>query len=972
MIRALFLYWLGLKNRLSHKGQAISLFKLPLSYRRLAYFATAVTGFSALASQAIWQKHLAILTGSEARSLSLVIAVFLLGLALGYFLFGLLTEKRKWPRSQLLKYYGYVELITGLYIGAFPLYFEILKALSFNSPNWLILDAFISILALLLPTALMGASIPLLTTALPEKAGEVHTAHAKIYGWNSLGASLGALIAGFYLIPKWGLTLSLHGLGLLNVLAAMIFIGNRLKGSVQKQEDIPTAPSPCPNSFFMIFVFFTGAVIIFFETLFVRILNLSLGAGPYNFSIVLSLFVGGMALGSLSIKKQKISLSFFISQLFIALFLLCALYWTAPFWPIWISHIRISLSSLPSNYFIYQILIFLFFLLFLFPAIFFMGRLLPLAYAFAKKTKANYGKVCGLVYFFNALGTAFGAVFIGYLAFYLFNLDILFKACIYILFLLALALALYKKSGRDFIILLSLAGLLFYLPAQWNRTGHEVGYFRTRQYNKAMHFKGLWAIPQKRSAQSEVALFKDGPNSTVALIYYLNNHALGFAHKLKELFSRDISKFSSYSIIVNGKSDGNSLGDFSTMFFMIPYLHSPKKTNLETAFIGLGTGISAGSYASLKDVKSADVLEISPFVIKAIETVPPEWNFHAMKSQKVKIMEMDAFKYFTRNKKKYDIIVSEPSNPWVVGVENLFTVEFYKMISQNLNPGGVFGQWIQAYDIDLGTLEIVIKTIHQVFPHAGLYKIGHKDLLIIASLEPLRALSPAKFEQAFIKRFYKAMGMDKLENIYLSQILSPRKLSQIARLSGARVNSLTHPLLIYRANKALFLGTQADPFSLISKFHPEQKRETKKMRAFSKSKMEDWGQKCLELAGFNFLCSDMKAYKKSWEITADEKTPRAERFAHYIYLRKRGLIPYSKKMMDGFFQESLKSKNENLSALSDYVSEKIQFMDYEGANQDALAFKSHKLINERHYRNFKADLDKARRLHQKALGLKSF
>ena len=316
-------------------------------YRKLAYFATVLTGLTALCSQVIWQRHLAILTGSSARSLSLVIAVFLLGLAGGYYLFGIWTEKSKHSRFLMLKYYGYIELFTGFYIGLFPFYFKFLKSLSFQLPNLFILDLGITLMALLMPTFLMGASIPLLTTTLPENSKEISGTHSKVYGWNSLGACLGALISGFYLIPKYGLSLSLTFIGILNIFSALIFIGNPLEGSVQKQEDPPTLPSPLPNAFFLIFTFIIGALIISFEVFFVRILNLSLGAGVYNFPMVLSLFVGGLALGSLSLKNKKISLPFFIRQILLTLFLGQILFWTAPYWSIWFNHIKVSLAPLP-------------------------------------------------------------------------------------------------------------------------------------------------------------------------------------------------------------------------------------------------------------------------------------------------------------------------------------------------------------------------------------------------------------------------------------------------------------------------------------------------------------------------------------------------------------------------------------------------------------------------------------------------
>jgi len=452
-------------NNLLKKFLSLPLFSL-ISYKSMAYFATTLTGLCALSAQVVWQKHLAILTGSEARSLSLIVAVFLSGLAGGYYLFGRLTERKNISRRDLLKYYGYTELLTGIYIGLFPIYFKFLKLLSFNSPNFFIMDIAIAVLALLLPTVLMGAGIPMLTAALPGRSMEINKVHAKVYGWNTIGSCIGALISGFYLISSMGLNFSLIVVGVLNVMASLIFIRNRQTGSVPKQEEPPSIPSPFPNSFFMFFVFLTGAVLISLEVILVRILNLSVGAGVYNFPIILSIFIGGLGYGSLSIKRAKVSIRFFAHQLLSALFAMQIIFWTAPYWSIWLNHIRISLTSIPSNHPIYHGLVFLFLFVLVFPAVVFMGRLLPLSYMFLKKTERNYGKICGQLYFFNTLGAIFGAVVLGYLAFYFFNLDIIFKTGIYVLFLLTFIILFNRRNKLDLILLGVFGLMLLILPTE--------------------------------------------------------------------------------------------------------------------------------------------------------------------------------------------------------------------------------------------------------------------------------------------------------------------------------------------------------------------------------------------------------------------------------------------------------------------------------------------------------------------------
>ena len=196
----------------------------------------------------------------------------------------------------------------------------------------------------------------------------------KIYGWNTFGAFLGVLFSGFYLLPIFGLDVTLVIAGVINFIAALIFMGNRLEGDIHRQTEFPLIPSHIPNWFYIVFSFFTGAIIISFEVLFVRLLHLSVGAGVYNFPIILSLFVGGLAWGSLSVKAHKISPAFLIRQTLITVVLLGLLFILSPYWSIWISHIRVSLLSIPSNYFVFRFALYLFIALFLLPVVFLYGE----------------------------------------------------------------------------------------------------------------------------------------------------------------------------------------------------------------------------------------------------------------------------------------------------------------------------------------------------------------------------------------------------------------------------------------------------------------------------------------------------------------------------------------------------------------------------------------------------------------------
>ena len=235
-----------------------------------------------------------------------------------------------------------------------------------------------------------------------------------------------------------------------------------------------------------------------------------------------------------------------------------------------------------------------------------------------------------------------------------------------------------------------------------------------------------------------------------------------------------------------------------------------------------------------------------------------------------------------------------------------------KWIAQSLYKGGVFGQWLQTYEMDLETIQMIMNTVYQVFPYASLYQIGHQDILILASLEKLKP-TQTRFQNPFIQNFYKAMGFKKMEDIQITQILDSSDFHQIVHTSQFKINTLTEPQLIYRANKAMFLSLTADPFLLKNKFHIDTKTQTEKMKAFHKYKnkpAKEWEQECVPHQGFNFFCVLMHKYIASWNIVTHHNTNPLQRFPEYLFLRNHGLIPYNKKIMDEFLNEILKPEKQ--------------------------------------------------------------
>ena len=272
------------------------------SHRILYLSIIFTTGFCSLGYQVIWQRYLSVLVGSHARSATIIVSVFLLGLALGYYIFGLVAEKIK-ERYLLLKIYGFVELATGFYAAIFPSLFKLFFNSSISQTNSFWIHLLLAALLLIPATFLMGATIPIMTTVLPEKKENINLLHSRIYGLNTLGSFLGTLFAGLYLISKLGNDLSLILLAILNVFVSLFYIKNNLSGLVHEKQKPEVLSHKFDQRLLYTLGFVTGLTSLALEILWFRILGLTIGNSFIIFPFVLSVFVLMIGLGSLTLKN---------------------------------------------------------------------------------------------------------------------------------------------------------------------------------------------------------------------------------------------------------------------------------------------------------------------------------------------------------------------------------------------------------------------------------------------------------------------------------------------------------------------------------------------------------------------------------------------------------------------------------------------------------------------------------------------
>ena len=190
-----------------------------------------------------------------------------------------------------------------------------------------------------------------------------------------------------------------------------------------------------------------------------------------------------------------------------------------------------------------------------------------------------------------------------------------------------------------------------------------------------------------------------------------------------------------YAFIVNGKSDGSAVGDAGTqvMLGLVGALRIPEPRT--ALVIGLGTGSTAGWLAAIPSMERVDVVELEKLVLD-VATASEAVNHDAMRNPKLRVTIADARETLLTTAERYDIIASEPSNPFRAGIASMFTVEYYRAASARLTPDGVFAQWVQGYEIDARTLRTIYATMAAVFPQVETWQTTEGDLVLLATAHP--------------------------------------------------------------------------------------------------------------------------------------------------------------------------------------------------------------------------------------------
>ncbi len=768
-----------------------------------------VSGAAGLVYQVVWHRYLSILLGAQARATAVVLAIFLGGICAGYIVFGRWT---RWKRWNLLLAYAIVELCLAVWAFIFPYLFGFAFPLTSTLYGWfgvqnLLVDIVLSVALIGFPTFLMGGTLPLLTQGLAKDLDEASETHARIYGFNTVGACFGSMLAGYLLIPYLGLAGSSTVAGTLNCAIAFLAYFLFAKFASANEGDDPKAaieskPLGVHTAILFAIGFCSGFYVLCLETVLIRIVGLSTGSSDYNFTLIVSIFVFGLGFGSLVARKIRryTEAHLFWNQLAVSALLLFV-YWSANHWPYWTHLIRIMFRDRVENFYVYQFGLGLLFLAVLVVPVSVCGFVLPLCFHLLKDRQETLGYRVGQLYGLNTVGSVLGAILGGYLFLYFFNLDHLFKLCIGVT-LVMLALSAYsywqiRRPSKALFAFGGVAGMAVLIGVILIPNFDKENYIQPFRQMEPLpqSYQGMEAFRQYLGSASGIVFHKDGPNSTVAI----------------GAQARDGKEFAR-TIFMNGKSDGNTNGDFHTMGLTghIPALLARKLDRV--ALVGFGTGITAGSVLAYDDIGKMDIIEISETLIQNAHYFD-RYNGGVSVHPKVKFHQMDAFRFLGGTENKYDLVISEPSNPWVAGVENLYTIEFYEIAKKKLNEDGLYVQWLQGYAFEDKLVRMVLKTISSKFKYVSVFQMMSADFALVASDKPLTKedldRSADRYQRNKLAQMsLKRHGMVNFETVLAQEVIPNEMISAVT--DGVDPLELANPILSHEATKAFFVRNSVE------------------------------------------------------------------------------------------------------------------------------------------------------------------
>ena len=779
-----------------------------------------LSGSYSLIYQIAWVRFLTLLLGSTTMGITTVVASFMSGLAIGSWL----ASKYLITKEKPLKVYALLELIIAITAAISPLLFKwafaslptILQNFGEANISIFIIRIIFSAVIMLIPTIAMGAALPVLGKYLQQYTKLAERRITIIYGINTIGACVGSLLAGYFLLRVLGLINTIYvtaGANALLPIAILLLPDISDKRDLKKEKKKKSLEdkyfiqgkslSPGARNVILIISAIVGFIGLASELVWTRMIVLTVGGSIYAFSTILSVYlffygvgatIGGFSLKFIAVrfgeKAYSVSRSIFFMLIFLLPVATTITIAVANFLPVYYIHnFNIDTSSSAYGLLVNQ----------LFPAIMLMGPATLLSGVFftyglfmMKQCSDTPAANTSFFYTWNTVGGITGSVAAAFLLIPYLGLDHTLRITSTLLIVAGFISVFLMKMKKIRLILISASVSLlivwFVVPAI-----DEVA------ISSGSGVYTIWYQKNANVIEKDIGKYLD---KYYDQIYYRD----GFTSTIttsRDKYTKELS------VSTNGKIDGSSYSDMPSqkLFAHFPALFHPNPKN--ACVIGFGTGTTVGSLAMHPGIK-VDAIEIEPAIIEAAEYLN-DYNNDPLSRKNVKLHLTDGRLHLQRNIGKYDLITSEPSNPWIAGVSDLFTVDFYRLAKNALTPNGVFGQWVQMYRLKPEALRLVVRTFQEVFPNVYVVILYPKnDLMMIGckgSYRPKLEEIKKRISKSDIAADIAAepVNINDAYELFARLVLGPEQTRKFAGVGS--VNTDFMPTLSYMAPLSLFDST---------------------------------------------------------------------------------------------------------------------------------------------------------------------
>ena len=704
------------------------------------YLLFFLSGAAALVYQVVWVRSLTLVFGGSHLAVTAVLSIFMGGLAIGGYLVGRRVDRVERP----LRLYGFLELGVAAsalaFAGLMRIYPAIYIALARGRDDSTIyltaVRTLFAVVALIVPTVLMGGTLPVLSRFISRQPENLRSHLSFLYGFNTLGAVFGALLAGFFFLRIYSVTATLYIAIAANVVIGLVSLALQPTtaagaSAADADPDPPaTDPSadPLPVTLVRWGIGLSGFCALGYEVLWTRVLTIAVGASVYGFTIMLVAFLTGIALGSkaygalvkifriVNPRTTRVAAWFGITQIVIGI---TALLVTVYLRDIPVNAVRLQGYFLGGEATSFSARVWasfsLSFVYIVIPAIF-MGAAFPLAGEVVVRQRKAVGRAVGEVLAFNTVGAILGAAVSGLVMIRFFGIE------------RSLQMLTVMNVGLGVIVLASLRKPRW-LPAAVAVPTLAVLVFLAVNQNAARVWdQRYFAI--FRSNQPEAFRTPEMVREAVE-----NTDVLFYGEGVESIVSVIKVKGGEQAFITNGRVEASSHLQAQQIQFALGHL--PMLLNADpknVLVVGLGSGMTAGATTVHPSTERVTLVEIEPKVLGVARTFA-DYNHHVLDSPKLRLVFNDGRNFLLTTNMKFDVITADPIHPWFRGAGYLYASEYFKLAAEHLRPGGVIAQWLPIYELTPKDLASVVKTFQQHFTHTLMW-LTHYDAVMIGSNSP--------------------------------------------------------------------------------------------------------------------------------------------------------------------------------------------------------------------------------------------